>query len=468
MGAPPVPVLTSVRLPPMAALWSLLHHPHSGRERILAFQLRGLQRLAAHAYAAVPYYRQLFDRQRLRPADIQGLADLAAVPITTKDDLRARAIDEVVARGVDPQRLITHVTSGSSGEPFAIRRTWSEERLLGAFRLRALHGLGLRPTDRLVSLGIGRPLHPRDHQGPQRAVQALGLYRRRVVSYLRPPAEVWRALRDARPDVVTGSPAALCRLAEAAGDVPAPVRPRFVASGGEVLDARMRALIGRVFGAPVFDLYGTYEFNLLAWECRSTGLFHVCDDNVILEILRDGQPVEPGETGEVVVTGLHGRAMPFLRYRLGDLATRGPEPCPCGRPFATISAIQGRTLDYFPLPDGRLLHPYELIRQFVPGEEWIRRYRLVQERTDQVTLLIAPLAEPPAERLRGLRSTLTSILGPAVALRIALVSDIGDDPVGKSRVAYSLVTSAPSCPGAAVALLGLTRRDGGPEMAPHG
>jgi phenylacetate-CoA ligase len=77
----------------------------------------------------------------------------------------------------------------------------------------------------------------------------------------------------------------------------------------------------------------------MAWECRHSGDLHTCDDGVLIEVLVDGRPAEPGERGEVVVTNLHAYAMPFIRYRIGDVATR-EAPCGCGAPFAAIGEIR--------------------------------------------------------------------------------------------------------------------------------
>ncbi len=99
----------------------------------------------------------------------------------------------------------------------------------------------------------------------------------------------------------------------------------------------------------------------MAWECRHSGDLHTCDDGVLVEVLRDGRPAEPGERGEVVVTNLHAYAMPFIRYRIGDLATRGA-PCGCGAPFSTIGEITGT--------DDRLLPAAPTAVCWTPTRSW--------------------------------------------------------------------------------------------------
>jgi phenylacetate-CoA ligase len=191
----------------------------------------------------------------------------------------------------------------------------------------------------------------------------------------------------------------------------------------------------------VVETYASHECPLMAASCRHGPDLHVAEDGVLLELLHDGRPAGPGEVGEVVVTNLHAYAMPFIRYRLGDLAVRG-QACPCGLPFSTIGAVQGRMLDYFPLPDGRVLHPYEIVTRLSYGPtEWVRRYELVQERTDRIVLRVVASA-PPAERIAELRRAVRPLLGDAVTFTVEVVDEIPLTPAGKLRPSRSLVGSS--------------------------
>ena len=133
----------------LASLW---RHPGGSRERIESFQNRKLRFLVEHAHSRVAYYHQLFEDAGVRPADIRCAADLAQLPVSSKADLRERPINDLVARGVDADRLILRYTAGSTGEPTRVRRTEFEDHLLQMFRLRAQRILGRRVRDRLVSV----------------------------------------------------------------------------------------------------------------------------------------------------------------------------------------------------------------------------------------------------------------------------------------------------------------------------
>jgi phenylacetate-coenzyme A ligase PaaK-like adenylate-forming protein len=96
----------------------------------------------------------------------------------------------------------------------------------------------------------------------------------------------------------------------------------------------MRQRIEAGFGAPVIDFYDSHEFNMIAWQRPGTGYYQLAAQSVISEVLQDGHPVEIGEQGEFVGTALHSWAMPFIRFRLGDIVTRGEAP-------STLKEIQG-------------------------------------------------------------------------------------------------------------------------------
>lgn len=424
------------------ALPAVLTHPRRDRERVLAFQARRLRAVVRHAYRSVPYYRALFDRHGVAPGDIRTPDDLQAIPVTTREDLQRCPPGHVVAREFDAAALIHHATSGSSGRPLTIRRTWTEERLLNWLRRRALGDFGSRPTDRVAHVTLPRPPHPNDNQLARRVTQRLRIFPTWRLDCRLPPPQLLERLLELRPDIVVGLSGVLTRIAACLDDrAVSTLRPRAVVAAGEVLTSHMRHRIEHAFGAPVFELYATFEAGVLAWQCPSGGAMHVCDDGVILEVMRDGRQAEEGERGEVVLTALHSFAMPFLRYRLGDIVTRGAAACACGAPFSTIASIQGRMIDYFHLPAGRLLHPYEIVSILRTTCDWILEYRLIQPRQDAIVLQILP-SRPAAEgRLAELRQRIGAVAGPGTAVTVEVVDAIPLEPSGKFRVSRSFVSS---------------------------
>src|SRR5262249_8028755 len=151
---------------------------------------------------------------------------------------------------------------------------------------------------------------------------------------------------------------------------PSGYRPRGIITSAMVLHNWQRRVIEEVFACRVTNRYGCEEVSLIACECERHEGLHVNADNLLVEVLRDGRPAAPGEPGSVVVTDLSNRAMPLLRYQVGDVAVATDRLCPCGRGLPLLERIEGREADYVVTPSGRLISGISLTENFavqVPG-----------------------------------------------------------------------------------------------------
>lgn len=426
----------------------LWRHPNVSRDELIAFQQQKLRVLVEHAYANVPYYRELFDRIGLRPEDIRQVEDLHAVPITSSKDLRILPAEEISARGVNINKLIIHNTSGSSGQPFTVRREYWEEHLLNMFRIRAMRQLGVRISDRIARIAIVSGL--KGVEGlritlPRWVRQSSAIFRVYHIDCLQDPEVIVKELDLLKPDVILGYPSVIANLSPVfAGSRTSTNYARLILSAGESLPPVRRCQIQDHFRAQVYDLYGANECNLVAWECPVAGHYHICDDNMVLEILRDGRAVNVGERGEVVITCLHSYAMPFIRYSLGDVVIKGTETCSCGQPFSTLESIRGRMHDYFHLPGHRVIHPDRIVVGMMKTDAaWIRQFQVLQEREDRVVLSIWPMRDAPREGLARIERCARDVLGPEVHFDIRLVDELFFESSGKFRFCRSLVDSPP-------------------------
>lgn len=430
--------------PVLAGLTALFDARRWCAGRLERFRAQRLRALVDHARRRVPFYRERLSanpRPRLGSSVEELLADL---PVLGKADLQAIPATDLVTSGLDPTRLVVHTTSGSTGRPFSIRRSWFEEQLLLAFRLRESLVLGLRPTDRRVKVTFVRA--PGSFavatSQPRPWYTRFGLLRQELIHCLRPVDEILARLRTVRPQSLGGYPSALLALARTMSDADrALLRPRLLWSAGETLVPEYRREIEDGFATRVFDHYGTHEANLVAVECRETGLLHVLDEAVVVEVARDGSQVRHGEEGEVLITPLHSYAMPLLRFSLGDVAVAGPTPCPCGAPVTTLQRLVGRTVDYFPLADGSLYHPYRLAAPLLAAAPWLRQFAMVQEAHDLVVVRVVAWEPPTADQLGSARRALAMACGDRLTTRLDLVPEIPHPPAGKAQPYRSLVAS---------------------------
>ena len=345
----------------------------------------------------------------------------------------------MVARGVAPERIIHYPTSGSTGVPMVARCTRFESRLLQAFRMQVMMRLGLRATDRRSFV--------RAVTGPSRPglVEKFGLFRGRTSNAYWPRERILADLRAWRPHVIRGYPSTLSSLADLLTDNDrAQIRPRFITTDSEQLTSHMRWQIEHGFRVPVFDIYDCYECNVVAWQCPTGSQYHVLDQAVIVEILKDGRPAIPGEAGELVMTPLHSWAAPLIRYRIGDLVEQGLARCPCGAPHSCISKVLGRLQDQFVVADGRQIHPQVFatpIYRLIPN---LRRYQIVQERFDRIVvkLQLSPTSPQMGTEIETMTRSMAQDLGDAIRLRVELVDNIPCEPNGKFRTFRCLISNS--------------------------
>lgn len=389
-------------------------------ERLQARQWQRLQRTVQRAAATAPFYRQRLRQLGIAAADIRSLDDFRRLPPTTREELRAP--DGLLAEDLPRERLRSSMTSGSTGRrttSYFDERAWVLAKYL--LKLRARRACGLQPWHRLALFQEDAPETPR-FTGRTRAL---------AFSIHRPIQEILDAARGFAADAYYGFPGYFVRLAEAAQGS---LRPRLIFTSGELLDPLTRRAIEDGFKAPVFDVYGCTEVKEIAWECPAHGGYHINADWVLVET----DP--PGAAGKILVTPLYNRALPLLRYEVGDTGMLLPGRCPCGRGLPLVRPTLGRSVDYLRLPDGNTVAPYSLTCA-VEAIEGMRQYQFVQTEPDRVELKIVPGDGFDEDAGSALRRALAPVL-PGVEVVVALVAAIPPEPSGKYRIVQSRVGAA--------------------------
>ncbi|MBP7829471.1 MAG: phenylacetate--CoA ligase family protein [Kiritimatiellae bacterium] len=397
--------------------------PAAYRRRL---QDRRLARIARHAGANVPFYRDLFAAAGLDPASVRGLDDLARMPRTRKMEYRARPPEDRLAAGFHAGNCHVEHTSGSTGIPLNVYLAADERARRSARWLLARMRHGLWPWWRHLLIGYHRP-------APE------PWYARRLRLHAT-AADACGKVARFRPQVISAyaSQLVVFLLELRRRGLPVP-RPRAIRTGGETLTPAARQCLERAFGAPVHDFYAAVEFGLLGTSCPVRGGFHLASDDLVVEVVKDGRPVAAGEEGDLLVTSLVARAMPLLRYEIGDVGALDPEPsCPCGHPFPRIARLSGRVEEMLVLPGGRRASPRLAAIPFWEDTS-ILQYRVTQRAVGEfeVDLVPAgPLDPALGERVRAYFREQFE----AVRTDIRVCDRLEPDPSGKRRKVVVLVT----------------------------
>lgn len=407
------------------------------REQLLAMQLDRLKALIEYCFAHSSYYRDLWSAHGLQPQQLQSHDEFAAWPCIGRNEIRAdrQRLTSTAFRG----RAIKKSTGGSTGTPlhFALDTDADDRRMAATHR--GYSWAGAAPGTRQVHLwGVSLTDCPW-HRRWKEHLYSRVLYRRRVLSCFdlgeTTVCDFVGRYNRFRPEALvayTNSLYVFARLLEERG-----LRvhsPRSVVVGAEKLHDFQRQLIERVFRAPVFETYGSREFMLIAAECDNHRGLHLTMENLLVEVVDDqGRPTPAGQQGEVVVTDLHNRAMPFVRYRTGDRAIAGFADCDCGRGLPLLRQVVGRQADIISTPDGRQL-PGVFFPHLMKDYPAVRHFQVVQPQSDTLELQLVVDEGWNTAFCEQLSRQVRQAVGPTVRVSVSEHEQIPLTPAGKQRV----------------------------------
>ena len=307
-----------------------------------------LKKLVRHAYDTVPFYRKIFRENNLHPEDIQNLKDLHKIPIISRKDLQKLSFKEKVSRMWDKPDLIEFRTGGTTGMPLYVyvSKKGCKRRIAEGYRIFALNNYSIFDKTAILQKYPNR----------KELINYLGLLRKKDVPYNIPLSEQAVVLKKFAPQIIEGYPSRISLLAHYFYDNNIKIgKPKAIFTNSETLAPQARNFIENVFSTKVTDVYDSWEFGRIAWECKAHDGLHISSDSFILEIIKDNKPIKNGQIGNVVITDLNNYAMPFIRYDMGDLAVKVSRKCRCGVNFPLLSKIVGRKDDYLVLPNKELV-----------------------------------------------------------------------------------------------------------------
>ena len=318
------------------------------REELKALQLRRLQDMVTRCYETVKFYREAMDELEVKPHHIQTLADVKLLPFTKKEQLRDNYPYGMFAVPRD-QVIRLHASSGTSGKPIVVGHTRRDLINWGQMGARCLAAAGLQPGDRLhnaYGYGLftgGLGLHGGAETLGMTVIPMSGGQTQKQVMLL----------QDLAPDAMCCTPSYALNIMEEAEKLGVDIRKlplRVGLYGAEPWGEEMRYELESRMGIDALDIYGLTELMGpgVGVECLAAkkGL-HIWEDHFLVECVDvdTGEPLPPGEKGEIAITSLTREAFPMLRFRSRDISTLDPAPCKCGRTHVRMSRITGRSDD---------------------------------------------------------------------------------------------------------------------------
>jgi|APTNR8051073442_1049403.scaffolds.fasta_scaffold00177_23 phenylacetate-CoA ligase len=380
-----------------------------------AYQTTRLRQLLIHAFETVPYYAEYFQRlgyttQKLQRFEMEALSSL---PFLEKSHLRQFGRTTLLSTRPEPGGEFFE-SSGSTGTPTSILYSPAmHQRLHAAYESRVRHWAGV---DRFMPRSIigGRRVVPEGNAKPpyyrynyiekQLYLSAYHISKDSVRNYVE---GIWKY----KSEYMTGyamSNFFLARFILEAGIEAPPMKA--VVTSSEKLTPAMREVFQKAYGCKTFDGWSGVENCGLISESEFGQLLISPDVGIIEIIDRDGLPVKPGQSGEVVCTGFLNFDQPLIRYKIGDYVTLAEnQTTQCGRSMPVIEEIVGRMEDVVVGKDGREMVRFHGVFYNLSS---VVEAQLVQQAVDVFLVNVVPVNKLSETDKALIMQRLQSQLGP--------------------------------------------------------
>lgn len=335
------------------------------RAQLLALQSDAFRAIVRHAQRSSAFYRDLYRGvdlgdglvPRHLPVTEKRLLMENLETVVTDPRLRRDVLDRHLAYATgdtllfgDYRVVATAGTSGLRGIFIYDRKAW---RVVLANTLRWQHFSGIAPRlprrVRICSIGADNPMHVTSRIPMSGDI---GLFSIRHLIATQPVERLVADLTAFRPDVILPYPsvAALLAREQIAGRLA--IAPRVIATHSELLTPEMARLIEQAWCSKPFNHYGLTEEPHVGADCPMHAGLHLFEDTAMIEVVDDDlRPVPDGTMGSrYLLTNLYNRVQPLIRYEVTDMLAKAPGLCACGRPFALIAGMGGRSEDMLHLP----------------------------------------------------------------------------------------------------------------------
>lgn len=400
-----------------------------------------LREMAMHASTTCPFWQRRFASAGLNPQQGFSRDQLRQLPILEKEEVREQQHD-MLSHSVPASKRIESYTGGSTAAPlrFYLDVNCAAER--EACRWLFYRWFGRSQYDR--SALIWGAMQDLGHIGKLRGKSRMRLLHRAIVlpgNRMDEPGmiEFLQLIHRYRPKFLHGYAQAVYWLAHFMRQTRASAAPlQDITVTAEAISDAQRKVIQATFGCPVYSLYGTREFGIIASEHHTQGIMHINPLSVLVEFVDSmGNRVPPGQHGHIVVTDLLNRAMPLFRYRIGDIGVGLPVSGSDDKGLPIMSIQASRDSDFVITPSGRCVAGATITLITAPG---VLKLQYVQSQISELEVRYVKSGDFHDSSLQHLQGQLRGVFGSDLQFRFIEVPDISKTPSGKLEYVRSTLS----------------------------
>lgn len=414
-------------------------------DRLRGYQFDRLKELLQHAYLHTSFYKKRFDEVGFDPFRFNDPNDLRTIPILTKNQIRDN-LDSMLAMNLRTSELHFTETGGTTGVKIRFYRDNASLALKEAALYRFERWTGWDFGERMGLVWPATVDYVGHHTWKARLKNELSTRQVVLPGAVLDEVKIQRyleQLRDRGATMMRGFTSPVHELAAHVRKNHMEIPLKGVITTGEPVFAHQRVPIQEAFQCKVYDSYRTREAGPVAQQCREGGGLHLNAECLYVEI--ENQEPSTEETGEVIITDLVNYGMPFIRYRIGDIAGVSLDPCPCGRSLPMLVELRGRTSDVFFDPDGRRVMASGALVLYLVDEApgLLGQVQIIQDQIDHLIIRMTPDPLPTAEIREYQERKVKELFGPKMRVSFEIVDRIPREASGKYRFAVCRITAPP-------------------------
>ena len=298
---------------------------------------KNIVELIKYAYEHVEFYKKLYDEAGI---DVYGDLIIENLPIVKKEDI-IKNCDIMISNEYKLEELVISHTSGTTGVQLFLYNSVQEQlrRAMIMWKERNYNCKDIIKEKKAMFYDIRELENP-----PIQLIDGMMFYN---TTYLDDDRflEYYQSMNDYQPKFINCSPSAFYEFMRFLKRTNRKLNYtiKYIEFMGEYVSDGMYKEFTEFFeGTTVINYYGSVEFYSIAHGCKNNK-HHLVDDSVFVEIVEQDEE----RYGKVIVTSLINKAMPLIRYDLGDVARFSDIKCTCGKCGRVIELSSGRIFDYF-------------------------------------------------------------------------------------------------------------------------
>lgn len=352
------------------------------RNKIEELQLERLKWLVDYCMKNIPFYNKRLTEAGVTAEKIKSLKDIEYIPYTTKADIRDTYPFGLFGQPIKNIVRI-HASSGTTGKPTVVGYTKQDIENWSDCMARICVAGGATDED-IVQIAFGYGLF----------TGALGLHYglEKIGATVVPTSsgnteKQIMLMQDFQTSALVATPSYAQYIAEKAKEmgVLENINLRLGLFGSEGCTIEMRDQIEKALGIFVTDNYGMSELMGpgVSGDCEYRCGMHINEDHFLAEIIDPNteKVLDKGSQGELVITTLTKEGIPMLRYRTKDITKINYETCKCGRTFARMDKIKGRSDDMLKIR-GVNVFPSQIESVLMSFDKIAPHYQLVVTRAN--------------------------------------------------------------------------------------